>query len=167
MSDYPVIPPKSLIPLRIIQAQLAENAEYLASPECPYDDEIKAFLGVFGGPVAGRMADKSGFLGQNGDKWAALEVETANLFDELKNFGKTIKENDVADRMAYFRAATSLLEKIVGINERAMGLKQISEFQREVMEVIDGVLTPNQRDGVMERLRSKLDLAPTTEGDVE
>jgi hypothetical protein len=59
--------------------------------------------------------------------------------------------------MTYFRTATSLLEKIVGINERAVGLKHIHDFQQGVLAIFDDELKADQRTRVMERLRSLID----------
>jgi hypothetical protein len=157
MPDYPIIDPKSLIPLRIIQAELTKNPEYLDHEDCPYPADLKAFLRVFASLVVPVGARKP-FLGLHGDKWAILESEANKLYDDLRNFSDEIGRGDVAERMSYFRTATSLLEKIVGINERAVGLKHIHDFQQTVLAVFEEELTADQRTRVTERLKSTIDV---------
>lgn len=158
--NYPQIDPKMLVPLRIIAAELAENPGYLDDESCPYDPDLKDFLSVFGPQNiknTPQTGPKSSFLGSRGDKWAAMEGEAAALYQELKDFGENLSVDDVAERMSYFRTSTSLLEKIISINERAMGLKQIHEFQQTVLDVIENVLTTDQRTKVMGLLKASID----------
>jgi hypothetical protein len=87
---------------------------------------------------------------------------------ELKNYGKTNAKSDQTERMAYFRTATSLLERLVTARERALGIKQIRDFQDTVLNIMEEVCTPDQRTDVMDRLRRALvtresdDATPTT-----
>jgi hypothetical protein len=157
MSDFPVIDPKSLTPLRILQAEMAQNPDFLNLPECPYSPELKAFLAIFGPVLGAPEVKKAAFFGQNADKWDVLEKEAAQLYQDLKAFSDEIGKDDVAERMSYFRTATSLLEKIVGINERAVGLKHIHDFQQTVLAIFEDELTPDIRTRVMQRLRGVID----------
>jgi|SRR5688500_340332 len=87
------------------------------------------------------------------DPWEMLYEESKNLFFSLK--AANLKgSGDVNEQNSYFRTATALLEKLVSLQERAKGLKEIGEFQRTVMEVMDSVLTANQRALVMERFNT-------------
>lgn len=163
MSEYPTINPAALASLHTIAAGLAADPAYLDRPECPYPTTLVDFLRVFGaksGVLASETAvsaTKSVFSGENGDKWAILEAEAADLYQQLKNFSTEIKVGDVAERMSYFRTATSLLEKIVGINERATGLRSINEFHSTILSIFDGELDGDQRTRIMQRLRHSID----------
>lgn len=162
MSEYPALDPRSLAPLRVIQGQLGANPAYLDDPDCPYTPELKLFLQNLAPRVveasAARATRKApDFLGRQGDKWAILQEEAAALYQELRDFQGELSPEDVAEYMSFFRTATSLLEKIVSINERAVGLKHIHEFQLAVLDAFEQELTPDQRTKVIERLQSKID----------
>lgn len=159
---FPSIDAKTLVPLRIIQAELAQNPDFLDDPECPYSPELKQFLSLLKPKNDPKEPEKPRFLGAQGDKWSILEAEAAKLYDDLRSFSTAIGKEDVAERMSYFRTATSLLEKIVSINERAVGLKHIHDFQQTVLQVMDDVLTPDQRTTVMQRLRATIDAEENT-----
>ena len=58
--------------------------------------------------------------------------------------------------MAFFRTATNLLEKIVAINERAIGLRQLADFQATIIEVLDHEVPAGDRTRIIELLRSKI-----------
>lgn len=158
MPDYPSIDPTSLVQFRVIASELDQDQGYLDLPDCPYDDNLKIFLRRLA-PNQVESADVQGtsFLGKHGNKWEVLENESADLYKQLKDFREKLSVGDVAEQMSFFRTATSLLEKIITINERAMGLKHIHEFQEGVLQVIEEVLSTSQRTTVMARLRALID----------
>jgi hypothetical protein len=161
MSEYPEIDGRSLTPLHRIKASLVADPAYLTSPECPYPPELAQFLAFLGGNTV-ETKKISVFSGVNGDKWAILEAEAAELYQDLKDFSLEIGKGDVSERMSYFRTATSLLEKIVSINERAVGLKSINDFHQTVLSVFDSELDGDQRTRIMQRLRSSIDGGAST-----
>jgi hypothetical protein len=162
MSEYPAIDPKALTPLRIIQAQLIIDPAYLDAPDCPYSPELCSFLRIFGEnrPETTEIREKSTFFGENADKWAFLENAAAKLYEEIRGFGDLIGKEDVAERMSWFRTTTALLEKVVLINERAVGLKRVHEFQQLVLDIFDSELPPDLRTRVMDRLRAAVEETP-------
>lgn len=157
MRDYPTIPVRALAPLRIVQSELAQNPSYLDDPECPYDEPLKEFLRALAATQDAPVSRAPDFLGQHGDKWSILQQEANELYTSLKEFSLKITDSDVAERMSYYRTATSLLEKIVSINERAVGLKHIHEFQMTVLSVFERELETGQRTKVVDALRAKID----------
>lgn len=137
-----------------------EDSTYLTDKECPYSDETKALIlravkfkvdtgqppppQVPSRPVTEDLIDSS------------LDIDLYTVFEELKAYGKTIGSSDQTERMAYFRTATSLLERLVGARERALGIKQVRDFQNSVLTIMEEVMSPDQRTSVMDRLRSVL-----------
>lgn len=86
------------------------------------------------------------------DKWLYIYNETSALYRSLK----VAKHGDEEDQMAYFRTATALLEKMISMQERALGLKQVSEFNATVMTIMESILSPTQRNEVMDQLKNAL-----------
>jgi hypothetical protein len=159
MSEYPTLDPKSLTPLRIIAASLANDPTYLDAEDCPYSPELRDFLRVFG-QKAPEIPKNGLFFGENADKWAVLEQEATKLYDEMSNFGDKISDEDVAERMSWFRTSAALLEKVVSINERAVGLKRIHQFQELILDIFATELDPDMRTRIVDRLRACIEEGP-------
>lgn len=124
---------------------LQQDPGLLADPECPYSaDTVSVLVGLQGSdePVAETPRDK----------WDKLERETQHLYDDLKDSKDNLTVEDHAERMSYFRTATSLLDKLVGLQERAVGLKAIGTFHQTVLDIMEDILDPGQRTEVMQRL---------------
>jgi hypothetical protein len=141
---FPPITPEQLWPFKVVRQLLAENQALLDDPACPYSDEIKAFFGAAqGSPAPVPSETKS---------WDDLELEIQSLATSLDEFGKTLEKSDVTERMSFFRTKTSLLEKIVGLKERSLGIREVHQFQEAVLNLIEEVLEPGQRTEFMKRL---------------
>lgn len=128
-----------------------QDENYLLSPECPYSEKTKVVFTL--------LVDEVEVDEDDGDdsKWSKLERETQRLYKDLKKTSKELTGDDHAEKMSYFRTATSLLDKIVGLQERAVGLKQISVFQQTVIDIMEDVCDAGQRTEVMARLKSAIE----------
>lgn len=156
MSDfYPPLPERAAWAVDIILQNMAQDPEYLAYS--PYSREELAILErLTGGAAARRAADADEIEVVGEGKWARLESESNKLFKSLTEFSSKLNERDNAEQMAYFRTATSLLDKIVNIQERAANLKQISMFHDTVLRVMEDVLDAGQRTEVMTQLKKAI-----------
>lgn len=128
-----------------------QDADYLLDADCPYSEGTKT---AFRRLLVSSVEEIEGEEG--GDKWSKLERETTRLYKDLKESSQNLGGEDHAERMSYFRTATSLLDKIVGLQERAVGLKQISVFQQTVIDIMEDVCDPGQRTEVMTRLKNAI-----------
>jgi hypothetical protein len=166
MSDYhyPDLTDHATWAVKTILTLASEDVLYLRSPDCPYDAQFKNIIDraiAFGNgsreekeestekpPVSAPVSED--------EIDSTLAGDLHSVFTELKAYGKTIGQSDQTERMAYFRTATSLLERLVNARERALGVKQIKDFQDTVLTIMEEVLSPDQRTDVMDRLRSVL-----------
>ena len=87
------------------------------------------------------------------DKWAYLYQESKTLYDNMKG-AKYSGDNE--EQMSYYKTAASLLEKLISLQERSLGLKQISEHNALVLGIMENILSPTQRNQVMEQLQEAL-----------
>lgn len=148
---YPPLPDRAVWAVDIILQNAQEDPEYLEFS--PYtQEEIETLQRIFTGVV--EVAESEELTGE--DKWARLEKESNQLFKALTAAGKDLQTADQAQKMAYFRTATSLLDKIVGIQERTANLKQIHKFHNTVLAVMEDTLDPGQRTAVLDRLKESL-----------
>lgn len=175
MSDfhYPEITEHAAWAFKMIHTLAGEDVMYLRSPDCPYDKDIK---NIFDRAIAFAHGSTEEKKESTDDKKPSTPVtedqidstlaeDLYTVFNELKNYGKTIATSDQTERMAYFRTATSLLERLVNARERALGVKQIKDFQDTVLTIMEDTLTMDQRTEVMERLRSAIVRSAATEDD--
>ena len=124
---------------------LKQDPGFIHDEDSPYSPDTRSALAVFASPAVEVVETPR-------DKWDKLERETQRLYDELKDSKDNLSIEDHAERMSYFRTATSLLDKLVGLQERAVGLKAIGQFHQTVLDIMEDVLDPGQRTEVMQRL---------------
>lgn len=144
---YPDVDPEGVWALELVLRSAKDDPTYLL--ESPYDDEVVAALQRIVGQVEQMLDEEL----DGADKWTRLEVETRRLFDALMAEQAMIGDRENAEKMAFFRTATSLLDKLVGIQERAANLKQVSLFHTTVLTVMEDILDAGQRTEVLERLK--------------
>lgn len=160
MSDqfYPVNPTLSM---RIIVDNFKANPAYLEHSD--WSEEDIAFLtSLLKGENPSEPASDDLVFGQHRDKYDTISGEATALYNEMATFrnSQEFKEATVAEKNSLLRTMTTLLDKLVSIDERARGLKYLSDFQNTLLDVIEDVMTPTQRTIIMERLRDVKQDAP-------
>lgn len=161
---YPKIAVGSVFDLEMILRAAAENPDYL--DESPYPSDEVAIMRRLTGltPVWMQSPRDAGLdgardteeVGEPLDKWEKLEFQTKRLFDALLAEQQNLDVKDNSEKMAFFRTATSLLDKMVGIQERAANLRQIHKFHDTVLRVMENVLDAGQRTEAMDQLREAI-----------
>lgn len=152
---YPPIDEPTVKKLEVIRQLMADHPGYFL--EAPYSGETERMLKSWFGsskkslPSAGDIS-----IQDDTDPWKMLYQETQTIFRNLKDV-KFDAVGETSEKMAYFRTATSLLDKLVSLQERALGLKEIGEFQKAVLEAMESALNPDQRTKVMLQLKEILD----------
>lgn len=152
---YPDIEPAVLVQVKVAFAAMTNDPLWLERNECPYDEDVaEALRSLYAagraretGSGGGRPAAPE-LLVEGPAKWENLEGELLQIYNELRAFTKLLDTTD-KDQLAGFRTATSLLDKIVGLGERAKNIRAVSEFQSAVITCFDQVLTPEQRTQAM------------------
>lgn len=141
---YPPLTDDSMWSLQIILENLASDPGYLGE-ECPYPEDLQDLLRNKGGRRASELSTEIEDIN--------LEEEAHMLFLELRDSKENFDVQDNAERMSYFRVATSLLEKLIGMRERANNVKRVSQFYSTVLGVMEEVLEPEQITEVRNRLK--------------
>lgn len=152
---YPPLDLATVRNLEIVKQLASEHASYfLTSPYSGEVEEVVKRLLKMKEQVQVAENHEGEEEEVTGDRWEFLYRETQSLFKDLKN--AKVSSGETAEQMSYFRTATSLMEKMISLQERALGLKEISEFQKAVLDVMESVLEPSQRTEVMEKLKSSV-----------
>jgi hypothetical protein len=142
---YPPIEAKNLSPFRSIRALLDKDPAYLDNPACPYDQETKGFLKLMLGAPGGAPAVAL-------ETAEDLEKQLNEIYSGLVQFGNQQGLKDQSDRIAWAKAVTGILDKVITLKERTINMKNYSDFQKRVLTVLDGLLTPAQRTDFVDQL---------------
>jgi hypothetical protein len=150
--QYPRLDDATLIPFRAIEALLKQTPDLLQRDDCPYSASVREFLVTRLGKGEFKKIDYS-----DDD----LETEIADLYTELKRAGLSVTMSDPKDKIAMLKTASELLTKLVSLKERIQNVRQMGQFQRTVVELMERILTPAQRSNFVDSLGSYLDLRNT------
>ncbi|WKV22007.1 hypothetical protein Phage2-1_00006 [Achromobacter phage 2-1] len=156
---YPELGERAEWALGIIATLGTENADYFTHQDCPYEGRtlilLQAMCQTHKEPPQAAVPTTV-----SDDEVASidttLEHDLLAVLKDLKHHGASLTNVDQTEKMSYFRTITSLLEKLTMLRERAVGVKQVKEFEGAVLGVMEDVLTPEQRTQVMDGLRSIL-----------
>jgi hypothetical protein len=149
MAFYPNIRDETIMTLNVVVQNLAQDPTYLSSPECPYSDTVKKFF--YSKVIQENSAPPVDiFAGE--DELMVLDEQIIKVINDLESFGKGLSGADVAEKMAYFRTKTALIEKLVTMRERLANLKEINEFRLIILNFMNEELTKDQITALMLRL---------------
>lgn len=156
MPNYPVVNGEFETRLRAIKMSAGEmGAAYLQHPDCPWPSSLKELLRpLIAREKTGPTVAENVFEGlEEGDKFDLLIKEIEITITSMRDLETSVQGEGMerADQVQVIKAKTSLLEKWVSLKERTYTMKEMSEFQRLVLEVLDSVLTVDQRGAVLER----------------
>lgn len=145
---YPQLDTRSIKLLPTMKALAAEHPSYWLT--APYGGDVQVILEDLLKPqvVVHEAAPSAQVDGQS--EWEFLYAESKSLYTKLKNAGEVNMEAN--EKMAFFRTATSLMEKLLSMQERANNLKQVSDFYQIVLDIMESELNGDQRTRVMQRL---------------
>lgn len=141
-----------------------EAVEYLTAGECPYQPVLKQVLRAWLAPAVGGEPGLDGNLGvaplfqdnasgQTDEDRADLVLdEVQRTIDAMRNIEQSLDADDTDSKMNLLKSKTGLLEKWVQIKERSYSIKQVAEFQRLVVSVLDDMLDKDKVQDFKKRL---------------
>lgn len=139
MTHHPTLDEKAIWALKVIEKGMDEDPEYLK--DAPYPVEImRLFQGGYEDVPAGDLGDLD------------VMVEIQRLYSQLQVTKTELQRGDSAEKIAFFRLAVGLLEKMVGLSERANNVRQIGLFHTAVLDVLEQYLNPVE----ITKVRAKL-----------
>jgi hypothetical protein len=143
---FPPIRATDLVPFRLIADQLRDDPAYLDRKDCPYSPDVRDFLRNLA-PLGAVKAAASIFLGEGTDKHEVIEAQIDAIYSELQN----LTTQDPGERIQISKAKAALLEKLLTMSERTLGVKNISQFKKAVLKAVD-VLSPADRTSFIDAL---------------
>ncbi len=163
MSDTPYYPPldaPTVKNLDLIRQLVLDHPAYWLESDYPAEIE-RIIKGWFDPQTIKDLANKARRQdaaddedqGDTGDRNEYLYQETLNLYKEMK-LAKYSGSNE--DSMTYFKTAVALQEKLIGFQERTLGMKQVSDYNQMVMNILENVMDEKQRNEFITQLQKRL-----------
>lgn len=151
MSNYPPITLGAVNALEeILTNYQKQGKKYLE--EAPYSLDIKAQLSLLLS-ILRELNPKNPKNPKNQEPIGDVDVtkEMDELYTSLKNF-KGTEELAPTERIAVLRIQTNLLEKVIEMRERALGVADYVIFRETVMEFISNKFEPDDINELKNRL---------------
>lgn len=150
---YPTVTDASLVPFRALDVQLKTFPDLFDRPECPYPPHIRQFLSR----LVAQQAPAAAPTGPMSEE--DLETEIVTLYRDLQTASAQLTGVDPKDKAAFLKTIGDLLTKMVTLREKVINMRQMSDFQRRVVQVLEGVLEPHQRTEFIKILGDYADLS--------
>ena len=155
---YPPLPQTLGLSLEAIRTQMDFDPGFLVDPKCPYPEQLKLFLRRLVTSSRSGHDDTVDALFHEGQ---TLDEEADSLITEVKAALNSMKRlqrdldasDDVGERLQFLKNYSALMDRYLGLQEKAHGLKQMYEFQRLVVDTMEQVLDKDQRLDFKERLK--------------
>lgn len=151
---FPNITYDSILPFMVVLQKVSQDPSILDSSSCPYTPEVITFLRSLS-PETSIMSAETLF-GEEDSDVEVIEAEIKNQISYLSEMKLTMGGKTQKEKMDFLKISTTMLEKLVALQEKSSNMQQINEFRSEIMSIFEQILSPDQRTLVMERLETYL-----------
>jgi hypothetical protein len=148
MAFYPIIKDEAVMTMQIVVQSLEKDPGYLDSPECKYSEVVKAFFRRSAAPTT--LATVDLFDGE--DDLKVIDSQIQKVLSDLEAMGAQMKSAEPNERVNYFKAKTTLLEKLVTMKEKVFNLKELNDFRNTLIATLEDICTKDQITAFMQRL---------------
>lgn len=136
--EYPIFTPAAEKALMDLSDKALQWPDFVENPECPYSPRLKKAL-------------KAILAGETGD--VNIAEESKALYRSIKTTLNNADKLETSEKVQIFRTATSLLEKLLVMQEKAVAVEQYSKFKLVVTNTLDRYLSPLQLAEFTEELQ--------------
>lgn len=151
-STYPPLPPSLGLQLEAIRIQMEFDPGYLTDDACPYNSQLKGFLRQLVMPARVGRDDsvtalfKADAEDTDGENINNLIDEVSSVINSMRSLQKDMERegSETSERLNFLKNYAPMLERFMSLKEKATGLKQIYQFQRIVVEAMEGMLNKDQ-----------------------
>lgn len=146
MPFYPAIKDDTILTLQLVVKSLEKDPQFLDHPDCPYSEVAKAYF--LSTTVKGTVVN----LFEGEDEVEVIDTQIQRVLSDLEAMGPQMARAETNERLAYFKAKTTLLEKLINMKERVFNLKELSDFRSTLISAIEDLCTKDQISDFMKRL---------------
>lgn len=167
---YPDVTSTKLLPFKILYGAMKDDPGLLDRPECPYPDDIKsAIKTLFGGQTVsasiskddaetGSISDEEALaaIPEGSEEFDAVDLRVKKLIVHLDTIASKVGLNDTTEQIAIAKAQSQLFDRLIGMRERLVNLKTMTQYTEVVLDMIERHLSPEQRTSVMAEIAQRL-----------
>lgn len=174
---YPTFTPKAVDSLILLKEILLKNPDALKDNNCPYPKKLTDALNVLlviGATRSDPEQVKALIEAQKNNASAAvtppqdededfgleddidIDKESKRLYNKIKGKMNNLSKMETSEQLQLFRTATTLLEKLLNVNERASNIEKFENFKRFIIESMDRYLTPTQKTEFVDLINETL-----------
>lgn len=145
MLRYPTVRDETVLSLTPVLKRSLQDPSYLSDPECPYSDLVKDFFRQF-------QVTKTVDLFEDKDELVVIDQQIHAIINDLEAVAAQLGSADHSEKLTYFKTKSSLLEKLIGMRERVLNLREVNEFRSVILAFLDEVCSKDQITDLMKRL---------------
>jgi hypothetical protein len=173
---YPQINLGALAGVAAIKQQIEAREDYLTADDCPYDQDTRDQLTKLLAPkivevpvekiverivekkveVVSKAAEGAGKRGPkvkgSGVDMDGVAKEVQDIRDELKQLKLDSKALQTADKIQIIKTRATLVEKLIGMDEKANNQRKVGTFMSTVLTILDDLMPEEGRQEFMKRL---------------
>ncbi|MER8983952.1 hypothetical protein [Mesorhizobium sp. M0843] len=136
---YPTLPEAVVLQLRVVLNQLRDNPDYL--DQAPYTPALVDFLKELNGRVV--EAQPVAFNGEM-DRLDYVEQEIVTVLKDLTTLVASLGNADHSEKLQVAKARAGLIEKLVAAREKVWTMKEMADFQAQVVGFLTDVCSADQ-----------------------
>lgn len=152
---YPIISEDSVLAITLARNSIEKNGpEWLDRRDCKYSPAIKKFLTEITQPsVSGGVVAEVEDLFEGNDEPEVLDRQIQRVINRMDAMEATLPNLEPNEKIAFFKAKTALLEKLITLREKTNNLREIAEFKAKIIAFLDEICSPDQITELMGRLK--------------
>ena len=149
MATYPRLTTDTILSLKLIRQFLRDDPNYLEHAACSYDADTKDVLRAFGNGVAEVQIPEIDWSGD-------IETQITKVLNDMEAMGMSLGGLAPNEKLAFFKTKTSLMEKMISLQESALNIRQLNDFRTTVVELLEQICDKDQISEFMTALEGKL-----------
>jgi len=142
----PTYPPLDEGTLRLIAMYMADDPDYLRNPACPYNRKT---IEMFVPPISTDTDDNVNDIDRQKKILKKLRQQLDEQSDKFDS-----GELQSSEVNAFFRQRLSVEREIIELEKQIHHIDNVDAFYATVLTIMEDVLTTDQRDEVMNKLRT-------------
>lgn len=146
MAFYPKLDGTQFMQFKIVVENMLKDDEYLKG--APYDKESIQFISGLRPPDVIDLFGES----EGAEEMAVIDSQLKTIINDIEAMAPTMVKAETKEKIDYYKAKTSLYDKLLSMRERANSVKEMYDFRNTILGFMHEELTKDQITALMKRL---------------
>ena len=89
---------------------------------------------------------------EGADEAIMIDDQLKMIINDLEAMGASMTKAEPKDRIDYYKAKTTMYDKLISMRDKALNIKAVYDFQNTILEFMNDVLDKDQITKLMKRL---------------